>query len=33
VDLSPFAGKGVLVELVSVAGDNALWASVSLGEK
>jgi hypothetical protein len=33
VDLAPFAGKSVLVELVSVAGDNALWATVSLDGK
>jgi hypothetical protein len=31
VDLNLFAGKSVLVELVSVSGDAALWASVSLG--
>ena len=30
VDLAPFAGKSVLVELVSVSGDNAFWASISV---
>jgi hypothetical protein len=30
VDLAPFAGKSVLVELVSVAGDFAYWAQVSV---
>ncbi|HZE96647.1 MAG TPA: prenyltransferase/squalene oxidase repeat-containing protein [Planctomycetota bacterium] len=29
VDLSSYAGKSVLVELISVAGDAALWSSVS----
>ncbi|MBI3856222.1 MAG: hypothetical protein HY293_11085 [Planctomycetes bacterium] len=33
VDLSPFAGKSVLVELISVSGDNALWAQVALDGK
>lgn len=32
-DLAPFAGKSVLVELVSVAGDSALWSSVALGDR
>ena len=31
VDLNEYAGKNVLIELVSVSGDAALWASVSLG--
>jgi hypothetical protein len=31
VDLNEFAGKNVLIELVSVSGDAALWASVSVG--
>lgn len=30
IDLGPFAGKGVLVELVAVGGDAALWASISV---
>jgi len=29
-DLSPHAGKSVLVELISTSADNALWASVTL---
>jgi len=32
VDLNEYAGKSVLIELVSVSGDAALWASVSLGK-
>ncbi|HLY10989.1 MAG TPA: hypothetical protein VKW04_16935, partial [Planctomycetota bacterium] len=31
VDLNEYAGKNVLLELVSVSGDAALWASVSVG--
>ncbi len=32
LDLSEFSGKSVLIELVAVSGDAALWSSVSIGK-
>jgi hypothetical protein len=33
VDLSAFAGKSVLVELIGAGGDSSLWASVTVGDR
>jgi hypothetical protein len=33
VDLSAFAGKSVLVELIGAGGDSSLWAAVTVGDR
>jgi len=33
LDLNEYAGKNVLIELVSVSGDAALWGSVAVGKE
>ncbi len=32
VDLNEYAGKNAMIEVVSVSGDAALWASVAVGK-